>query len=297
MRLVRSTRSMLSSGAMVLALAAQPSSAAAQSARITPDRLTELAGKPTPRLADGRPDLSGTWDHLGGIEFVRPQRQADGSGCVLGCAPAPTAAPAGPTAPAPRAAAPSATASGTAFPRYKPEFLARVADLEARQVKADGVLRCLAPGVPRIGPPQKIVMNAREVAFFYDDVSGGFFRIIPIDGRPHRTGLSPSYLGDAVGRFDGDTLVVETVNFNEDTWLTDNGAFHTKGLRVVEHLRRSGDTIAYQATAHDPAVLAEPWIGRAQTLWITDLELEESARCEDRDLEHVVDGSHHTNPR
>jgi hypothetical protein len=278
--------------ALACVLASLPlSPVAAQGARMTADRLDQLAAKPTPRLA-GHADLNGTWDHLGGIEFVQPRQLSNGSVCITGCGPAPGAAGRGA-----RSGGPPPVAAGTAFPSYRPEFLAKVKDLDERQVQMDSVLRCQAPGVPRIGPPQKIVQSAREVVFFYDDVSGGFFRIVHTDGRPHRKGLSPSYLGDAVGRWDGDTLVVETVNFNEDTWLTDNGAFHTKDLKVTERLRRVGDTIEYQAVAEDPSVLAEPWTLRPQRLWITDQEMEEPARCEDRDLEHVVDGTHHTNPR
>jgi len=183
------------------------------------------------------------------------------------------------------------------FPKYKPEFLAKVKDLSDRQVKTDTLLQCQAPGVPRIGPPAKIVQNAREVVFLYDDVNGSFFRIVPIDGRPHHKGLPPSYLGDAIGRWESDTLVVETVNFNEETWLTDNGAFHTKDLKVIERLCRRADSIEYQATAYDSAVLVEPWVTQPRMLRLTDRELEESARCEDRDIEHIVDGSHHDNPR
>ena len=256
------------------------------------------ASKATPRLADGKPDLNGTWDR-GGLDFVRPQTLPDGSICVIGCPPAPQTAPRGGGNPA--AGAPGGRGGGQAaapnFPKYKPDFLAKVKDLSDRQVKTDTVLQCQAPGVPRIGPPAKIVQNAREVVFLYDDVNGSFFRIIPTDGRAHRKGLPPSYLGDAIGRWEGDTLVVETVNFNEDTWLIDNGAFHTKDLKVVERLRRVGDTIEYQAVAHDPAVLVEPWTARPRTLTRTDRELEESARCEDRDIEQIIDGSHHDNPR
>ncbi|MBM3818019.1 MAG: hypothetical protein FJW14_03215 [Acidimicrobiia bacterium] len=273
--------------ALAAAAAAGPwmAHAAAQGPRMTPERLQALAAKPTPRLTGGRPDLNGTWDRLGGIEFVRPQRLADGSICILACGPA----GGGPPGPAP-GAAPS-------FPTYKPEFLAKVKDLSDRQTQTDTSLRCQPIGVPRIGPPGKIVQNAREVVFLYDDINGSFFRIIPTDGRPHRKGLPASYLGDAIGRWEKDTLVVETVNFNDETWLTDNGAFHTTGLKVIERFRRVGDTIEYQAIAEDPAVLAEPWTGRPRTLWLTDQELEESPRCEDRDMSLVTDGSHHDNPR
>jgi hypothetical protein len=91
--------------------------------------------------------------------------------------------------------------------------------------------------------------------------------------------------------------VVETVNFTDETWLTDNGAFHSKDLKVVERLRRVGDKIQYQAVAHDPAVLAEPWAMRPRELSRSAIELEESPRCEERDLEHMVDGQYHENPR
>ena len=272
---------------VVAAVVAVSSVAVAQGPRMTADRLAELAKKPTPHLADGKSDLNGTWDHLGGIEFVRPQNLDNGSVCVVGCPPAPAARAGGPP-PAPPA---------PNFPKYKPEFLAKVKDLSERQVDVDTALQCQPPGVPRIGPPAKIVQTAREVLFLYDDVNGSFFRIIPTDGRAHRKDLPASYLGDAIGRYEGDTLVVETVNFNEDTWLSDNGAFHTKDLKVVERLRRVGDTIQYEATANDPTVLVEPWKERTQTLWLSDREIEESPRCEDRDLDLIKDGSHHDNPR
>jgi hypothetical protein len=237
------------------------------------------------------PDLNGTWDH-GRLEFVRAQNLGGGSVCILDC-PQTAAAPNGPNVQGgARAARPAAT-----FPKYKPEFLGKVKDLSDRQVQTDTVLQCQPPGVPRIGPPQKIVQNSRELVFLYNDVNGGFFRIIPTDGRPHRKDVAPSYLGDGVGHWEGDTLVVETTNFNEDTWLIDNGAFHTKNLKVVERLRRVGNTIEYQATAYDSAVLVEPWVGRAQTLRPTNKELEEPDRCEDRDLDHIIDGSHHDNLR
>jgi hypothetical protein len=241
-----------------------------------------------PRAADGHPDLSGTWDNGGGIGFVRPRREGD-SICVSGC---------GPSAPAPAAAAGTAPRPAPpSTPQYRPEFAARVADLRARQVEEDPVLRCLAPGVPRIGPPDKIVQRAGEAVFLYEDVSGNFFRIVPTDGRPHPKGNEPSFLGDAVGRWEGDTLVVETVNFNGEAWLTDNGAFHTRDLRVVERLQRTADTLEWSATAYDPTVLAAPWELSTRRAQLTDLEIVESPPCIDRSLQHMVDDTHHANPR
>ena len=240
-----------------------------------------------PRAPDGHPDLSGTWDNGAGIGFVRPQRDGD-SICVVGCGSGPPPA---------ASAAPAAAPPRPTTPRYRPEFEARVADLSARQVDEDPVLRCFPPGVPRIGPPDKIVQRAGEAVFLYEDVSGSFFRVVPTDGRPHPTNNEPSYLGDAVGHWEGDTLVVETVNFNGLAWLTDNGAFHTEDLRVVERLSRTADTLEWVATAYDPAVLAEPWHLAPRMARLTDIEIVESPPCRDRSLEHMVDDTHHTNPR
>ena len=158
-------------------------SAAAASAQPAPpgergsdEQLKALAARPTPHLPDGRPDLNATWDHLGGIEFIRVQDgpPAEGSVCVFGCEPGGPGASA-----APPAAGPPPKSYEPGFPEYKPEFLAKVKDLNERQVQTDTLLRCAPPGVPRIGPPAKIIQNAREVVFLYDDVNGAFFRIIP----------------------------------------------------------------------------------------------------------------------
>ncbi|MGH8259006.1 MAG: hypothetical protein ACREUG_04880, partial [Steroidobacteraceae bacterium] len=143
----------------------------------------------------------------------------------------------------------------------------------------------------------KIVQQVGQVVFIYDDVSGSFWRIVPTDGRKHREDADESYLGDAVGHWEGDALVVETTAFNEDTWLTDNGAFHTNRMRVVERLRRVGDTLHWQATVYDPTVLLEPWTTRLRIANLTKTELVEPTRCVDRDIAHEVDHTHHDNPR
>src|SRR4029077_3496561 len=74
-------------------------------------------------------------------------------------------------------------------PKYKPALLARVKELKDDQINTDPSFHCGPPGLPRIGPPQRIVQNAREVVFLYDDLNGNYFRLIPVDGRNHRTGI------------------------------------------------------------------------------------------------------------
>lgn len=243
-------------------------------------------GEATPRLADGRPDLNGTW-YFGHMTPFGAERVGSASICVVACEEMEqTSSGGGNRRPPPDR------------PTYKPEHVAKVHDLNARQVEEDPALRCENPGLPRIGAPDKIVQTAGQVVFLYDDLSGNFFRIIPTDGRDHRADAVPSYLGDAVGRWEGDTLVVETVNFNDKTWLTDDGTFHTTDLRVVERISRDGDSLRWEATAYDPAVLAEPWTLRPRTGALSDIELVEAPPCDERDLEVVFDPTtSHDNPR
>ncbi len=246
-----------------------------------------VAAPATPRGVDGLPDLNGTWDNGAGIPWVRPQ-QVGASICIVGCEEIPQASPAAGT---------GAARLPMDRPRYRPEHIGKVQDLNARQVQEDPVLRCENPGLPRIGPPDKIVQIPGQVVFLYDDVNGNFFRIIPTDGRGHQADFEATFLGDAVGHWEEDTLVVETVKLNDRTWLTDDGSFHTADLRVVERLTRTGDTLQWQATAHDPAVLAEPWEMRPRTARLTDIEIVEAPPCIDRDLPLMQDGTSHDNPR
>ncbi len=245
-------------------------------------------GAMTPRTADGHPDFNGTWDNGGGIDFLKPQKLPDGSVCVTDCPPAPAS---------PAAAAPAGARPPPDRPRYQPQFDAKVRELDAKQVQFDPVLRCQPPGVPRIGPPDKIVQTAREVVFLYEDVSGPFFRIVPLRAGVVRQDDSPSYLGDATGHWEGDTLVVETTNFNDVTWLADNGAIHSEALRVTERLTRRGNEIEYQALVRDPKVLAEPWQMRPRRMTLMQKEMAEPAPCVDQDLHLMQDDSHHANPR
>src|SRR2546428_179807 len=121
---------------------------------------------------------------------------------------------------------------------YKPEFLGKVAQLEANQNRTDPTFVCHPPGLPRVGAAHKIVHGAGEIGIVYSDVTGNFWRIVPTDGRSHNEDFDPSYFGDSVGHWDRDTLVIDVTNFNADTWLSDLGTFHSKALQVTARLRR-----------------------------------------------------------
>ena len=95
--------------------------------------------------------------------------------------------------------------------------------------------------------------------FFYEEMSGDTYRIIPTDGRTHDEFSDPSFKGDSIGWWEGDTLVVEAVNFVEDTWFGEYGYFHTPDMVVTERFWPVGDQMAYQVTVEDPNVLTQPW--------------------------------------
>lgn len=130
----------------------------------------------------------------------------------------------------------------------------------------DPILQCSPPGVPRIylvrGEPVEIAHIPGRVLmlFEYDH----FVRNIFTDGREHPKDLNPSWMGDSVGKWDGDTLVVDTVGFNDKTWLDNDGHPHTEDLHVVEHIRRvNHDTLTIDTTIEDPKAYSKPWGGHA----------------------------------
>jgi hypothetical protein len=248
----------------------------------------DAASKPTPHMADGKPDLNGVWHHFFG-ELVHPV--GDGSFALGGLGgPAPSGAKAGgPPPPRPRP---------DPQPEYKPQYVAKVKFLSDNQVKEDHALHCMNPGVPRIGPPHQIIQTAKQMVFLYADSTGNEWRVIPLDGRAHSTDPETDATdnGDSVAHWDGDTLVVDVTRLNDDNWMADNGLFHSKKLHVVERFRRVGDTIQYQMTADDPEVLAKPWtLSRVLTLQMDTLEA--APACVDNDAGHYVNAQHHDNAR
>jgi hypothetical protein len=148
-------------------------------------------------------------------------------------------------------------------PLYKPEYWDKVQDLDYNTNTKDPIFTCMPLGVPRMGPPLQIIQTPKYVLFFYSGAGSvsNQFRIIPIDGRAHDPVRAKdiSYFGDAVGHWDGDTLVVEAVGFNDESWLASGGMFHSYDMKLTERLRREGNTLHYQATVEDPTVLLQPW--------------------------------------
>jgi len=183
--------------------------------------------------------------------------------------------------------------ASTPRPAFKPEYTAKVKDLADHESRTDPVFYCGKPGVPRIGPPRKIVQLPKETIFLYEDISGDPYRVIPTDGRPHRQYPNPSAYGDSIGKWEGDVFVVDVTGFGDDTWFGEDGYFHTDAMHVVERIWKDGENLVWQATVEEPKVLAKPWVMPARLLKPSSDALEESPRCVESDGARLLNDDHH----
>jgi hypothetical protein len=128
----------------------------------------------------------------------------------------------------------------------------------------------------------QIIQTSDYIVFLHERMA---WRIIPLDGRAHLPDAIRLWQGDSVGKWEGDTLVVDTTNLNGKTWLNENGEVVSHAEHVVERFTPAGpDTVNYQATVADPLVYTRPWT-IAFPLNRSKAEMFETA-CheEDRDL-------------
>jgi hypothetical protein len=235
-----------------------PGRAAPPAVLFPSDRTVALESQePTPRLADGKPDLTGNWAS-GGMNWRYGNRRCAPTQ-LEGCSPTwnqtmdfEFEAP---------------SRFGPNRPLYKPAHWDKVQALDMWTNKEDPVMTCQPLGIPRQGGPRRIIQSANDVVFFYGqyaDGGGGYaeFRIVPTDGREQnaRQLIETRYMGHTVGHWEGDTLVLDSVGFNDFTWLARGGFFHSDQMRVVERFTRQGDQILYEVTVEDPEVLVEPWV-------------------------------------
>lgn len=120
---------------------------------------------------------------------------------------------------------------------------------------------CLPVGVTRQAnapDPIEIVQTPDRVVILYE--SWHIFRSIPTDGRSHPKNLDPTWFGNSVGKWDGDTLVIDVTGLNDKTSLDTNGHPHSDQLHLIERLRRTGPkTMSYEVTVDDPKAYAQPW--------------------------------------
>ena len=273
----------LAQAALAAVLVASPMSAPAQTNYAAEAAKNPgAASRPTPRMADGHPDLNGVWHHFFGIGTI----EKVGENFVVGGAFSPQSA----------AALRHSAGRSQAGVQTRVRGQGEITQRQSGEGRSDAALR--AAGRPAPGTPAPDRAHAQQAIFLYADNTGNQWRVIPLDGRPHGTDpeTAATYNGDSVGRWEGDTLVVDVTRLTDETWLGDNGLFHSRKLHVTERLRRAGDTIQYQVTAEDPEVLQKPWT-LSRTLTLQPDALEEAAPCVDKDAGHYVTLEHHDNTR
>ena len=204
----------------------------------------------TARASDGHPDLTGIWIGRAGANFVDSEDPL---------------------------AANLASRDGTLLnferdnalirrsdpnkPLYKPEFWEKVQKLDQDGNNADPSFGCMPAGVPRMGPPAKIVQTPAEIVFLY--IAGGAqgqgdsYRVIPTDGRAHTPldDLDGTWKGESIGHWEGETFVVDTIGFTDKTSFRGSG----ERLHLVERFTRAGgNTAEYRFTADDPDTWTTP---------------------------------------
>lgn len=156
--------------------------------------------------------------------------------------------------------------------------------------KDDPEARCLPAGVPRISPfPQKFVQTPKLVVIL-DEGNVHSYRQFFLDGRGHPPDLEPLWMGDSIARWDGDTLVVDSIGFNDKTWLNGQGVPHSDALHVVERYTRPDfGHLQVEITLEDSKAFTKSHtFTRAYTL-LTDWEIHEYVCNEfNVDAEHLV---------
>lgn len=192
-------------------------------------------GGPTPRTADGHPDLSGVWFHgLVGkaVEGRLPAslREFD-----------------------PREEDP---------PPFQPWAAEKLKMSDVKVELGRASVNCLPRGVPGmflINPyPIQLIQTPGQLVQL-DELNNNW-RVIPLDGHRHTKDADPTFNGEGIGHWEGDTLVIDVTSIDERTWNNFTGWFHSDQEHVIERLRRPDlNHLDYQVTIEDPKVLSKPW--------------------------------------
>jgi len=215
-----------------------------------------------PRTAAGRPDLNGLWQALNTANY---DIQAHTARPAMAMRP-------GPVVPIPARevialGAIGAVPSGTGVVvddelPYLPEALAQRKKHQENWLTLDPEIKCYLPGVPRATyMPFPFQIFQSDSAFFMAYEYAGAVRNVFLKD----PGPAPvdSWMGQSWGRWDGDTFVVESSGFNDQTWFDRSGNFHSDQLKVVERYTMTDrDHIQYEATITDPKVFSRPWTMR-----------------------------------
>lgn len=225
----------------------------------TPVSGQQAAAYRAPRAADGHPDLNGIWQALNTANFDLQTHVAR---------PALAVRP-GPYGPVPAAAVLALGAVGSVpgglgvvegdeIP-YKPEALAQKKKNQENWLTSDPEIKCYLPGLPRatyMPYPFQILQSSKAIFFAYEYAGATRNIYLKDPGDPP----VDSWMGQSVGRWEGETLVIDSKGFNDQTWFDRSGNFHSEQLHLVERFTRTGaDHLQYEATIEDPQVFTRPW--------------------------------------
>jgi hypothetical protein len=226
-------------------------------------------GGPTPRLADGRPDFSGLW---------LPNSAGQGVSGRYGVDPA-----------AQRQFDPAVTPEER--PSFRPSAAARIASMTPTELElSKSSVNCMPRGVPAIWLQNpygtQLVHKPGLLVQLFEVLNN--FRVINTDGRPLPEYPEPLFHGNSSARWEGDTLVVESVAFDERTYIMPNGWFHSDELRVTERYSRpSMNYLIVQVTVEDPQVLTKPWTSAPRRWTLTQGDINEFYCTNNRELEEL----------
>jgi hypothetical protein len=200
---------------------------------------------PAPRMANGKPDLSGTWWSPSTVDAGQPE--------------------------------------------FLPNAIAVAKERADNNRKDSPQAHCMPSPVIRVGPVYAIIESPTIMAIISDDDSPGFHQVF-LDGRPRSQDLTPQWYGTNIGHWDGDTLVVDRVGFNDRSWLDQGGHPHSNKLHVIERYTRPDlGHLQTEITVDDPGVLAHPYTEkRVSELAPAERVYEFICTENDRDEAHII---------
>ena len=217
-----------------------------------------VKGQVIPRLPNGKPDLSGVWDHSR-VADMTLNGSDECTGGEHGC---------------------SQQGSGEL-----PFTTLGLAEFK-KEPKFDYGAHCLPWGYNRSWQtpyPIEIVQTEKRLAILFEQ--SNMFHVIPTDGRDHPKDLEPTWMGNSVGKWDGDTLVVDTIGFNDKTWLDTAGHPHSDALQMIERFQRTDTThLNYEVVIEDPKMYTKPFKNVRTFLLRPDWEILEYS-CEENNKE------------
>jgi hypothetical protein len=227
------------------------------------------AGGPPPRLPDGHPDFTGLW---------LPNSAGQGVSGRYGVDPE-----------ARRQFDPKVTPEEP--PSFQPWAVAKMKSTTGTELElSKSSVNCMPRGVPAIwlqNPYGTMLVHKPGLFVQLYEVLNNF-RVIPTDGRPHAKYPEPLFHGDSVGNWEGDTLVVDAISFDERTFIMPNGWFHSDELHVIERYSRpSMNYLIVQITVEDTKVLTKPWTSAPRRWTLANDKINEFYCTNNREVEEL----------